>query len=107
MDEWPDTNPGDDNGTSVKAAMDVLRARGHVIYQKAEPTLADGISANRWATHVDQVLGALQSPASERMGAVRILNSWGPSYPRRVWMPFETLQKLLDDEGEATVVTDR
>jgi len=107
VDEWPDTNPGDDNGTSVKAAMDVLRARGHVIYQKAEPTLADGISANRWATHVDQVLGALQSPASERMGAVRILNSWGPSYPRRVWMPFETLQRLLDEEGEATVVTDR
>jgi hypothetical protein len=29
-DEWADTNPGDNNGTSVRAAMDVLRLVGHV-----------------------------------------------------------------------------
>jgi hypothetical protein len=29
VDEWPDTNPGDDNGTSVRAGCDVLRNRGH------------------------------------------------------------------------------
>jgi hypothetical protein len=68
---------------------------------------AEGIAANRWATRVEQVMDALKSPASERMGAVRVLNSWGrDGYPHRVWMPLETLQRLLDEEGEATVVTD-
>jgi hypothetical protein len=111
-DEWPDTNPGDDNGTSVRAAMDILRARGHVIFKAGRsgdgyPLAAEGIAANRWATKVEQVNFALQSPANERLGAVRILNSWGRDYPHRVWMPFETLQTLLDEEGEATLVTDR
>ena len=106
-DEWLDTNPGDDNGTSVRAAMDALRALGHEPWGQAGPVLAEGISANRWATKVDQVTAALQSPANDRMGAVRVLNSWGRSYPHRVWMPYETLQRLIDEDGEATVVTDR
>ncbi len=29
-DEWPETNPGDDQGTSVRAACEILRSRGHV-----------------------------------------------------------------------------
>jgi hypothetical protein len=107
IDEWPDTNPGDDNGTSVRAAMDILRTRGHVIAGKDAVLEAEGIAANRWASTVSQVMSALMSPANERMGAVRILNSWGRSYPHRVWMPFETLQRLLDEDGEATLVVDR
>ncbi len=108
VDEWPDTNPGDDEGTSVRAAMDVLRARGHKPWTKsAQVKPEEGIAANRWATRVEQVADALQSPANDRMGAVRILNSWGRSYPHRVWMPYEVLQRLLDEDGEATVVTDR
>jgi len=108
VDEWPDTNPGDDNGTSVRAAMDVLRGRGHVPWGKQSPLLAEGISANRWARTVSEVLDALKSPASERMGAVRILNSWGVNgYPHRVWMPLDTLQRLIDEDGECTIVTDR
>jgi hypothetical protein len=111
-DEWPDTNPGDDNGTSVRAGADVLRTLGHVIFKAGRsgdgyPLASEGISANRWATTVEQVNAALQSPANERLGAVRILNSWGRDYPHRVWMPLETLQTLLNEEGEATVVTDR
>jgi len=113
IDEWPDTNPGDDNGTSVRAAMDVLRAQGHVTWKANRsgdgyPLQAEGITANRWATRVGQVIDALQSPANERMGAVRILNSWGrDGYPHRVWMSYETLQRLLDEDGEATLVVDR
>ena len=38
-DEWAETNPGDDQGTSVRAACDILRARGHVPW-KDEPTRA-------------------------------------------------------------------
>ncbi len=29
-DEWPETKPGDDNGTSVRSAAEVLAQRGHV-----------------------------------------------------------------------------
>ena len=107
IDEWPDTNPGDDNGTSVRAAMDILRTRGHVKAGGTAVLEAEGIAANRWASTVSQVMSALMSPANERMGAVRILNSWGKSYPHRVWLPFETLQRLLDEDGEATLITDR
>jgi hypothetical protein len=123
-DEWADTNPGDDNGTSVRAALDVLRSVGHVAWSDKykpmdddpsdsyprsglAPVAAEGISANRWATTVEQVNFALQSPANERMGAVRLLNSWGRSYPHRVWVPMETLQRLLDEDGEAGIPTDR
>lgn len=109
IDEWPDTNPGDDNGTSVRAAMDVLRAQGHVVYAKKEkaPNMNEGIAVNRWATTTAQILSALQSPTYQKMGAVPILNSWGKDYPHIVWMPLTVLQKLLDDHGEATIVTDR
>ena len=60
-DEWPDTNPGDDQGTSVRAACDILRSRGHVPWKdaykgrtykqrdKEEPAAGEGITANRWA----------------------------------------------------------
>ena len=106
IDEWSDTNPGDNNGTSVRAAMDVLRRQGHVPWGKQSPVAAEVISANRWARTVPEVLDALKSPASERMGAVRILNSWNGAYPHRVWVPFETLQRLLDEDGEATIITD-
>ena len=39
--------------------------------------------------------------------AVRILNSWGRGYPHRVWMPDETLQRLIDEDGEVALITDR
>lgn len=110
VDEFPDTNPGDDNGTSVHAAMDVLRVQGHVRTsggKDAKPNVAEGISANRWATKVPEILGVLQSPLYVQLGAVPILNSWGKGYPHEVLMPLETLQRMLDEEGEATMVTDR
>src|SRR5215216_7556441 len=34
IDEWADTNPGDNNGTSVRAAGDVLRDVGHVLVHR-------------------------------------------------------------------------
>lgn len=110
VDEYPDTNPGDDNGTSVRAAMDVLRTKGHVLYKsknEKDPVLVEGISANRWATSTTQVLSALKSLSYEKLKAVPILNSWGKDYPHIVWMPFTVLQKLLEDQGEATIITDR
>jgi hypothetical protein len=118
-DEWPETKPGDDQGTSVRAACDILRSRGHVTWKdsyakndykkrdKEQPAAGEGIAANRWAKTVGEVHGVLKSPANDRAGAVRILNSWGRGYPHRVWMPDETLQRLIDEDGEVALVTDR
>lgn len=151
-DEWQYTNPGDNNGTSVRAAMDVLRQIGHcrVYRRKTNPAdLTEGIHENRWATSVDQIrtciangtpvvigvnwyrnfdtpvkkgraywigegdLGFVRGGhavcifrASDRLQAVGIVNNWGLGYPL-TWMPYDTLTRLLDEDGEATMVTDR
>jgi hypothetical protein len=106
IDEWP----GEDySGTSVRAGMDVLRDVGHcrVRGRNSDPANpAEGISANRWATSVDEVRTCLQSPYHDRIGAVPILNSWGRSYPHTVWMPYETLARLIREDGEATIIVD-
>ena len=62
IDEWPDTNPGDGKGTSMRAAMDVLRAQGHCrVYRgSVKPCNAgDGILENRWATNVDGIRASI------------------------------------------------
>lgn len=156
VDEWPDTNPGDDEGTSVRAAMDVLRAAGHVRVLRGhdEPVaLGEGIQENRWATEVDEVRTAISKgvpvtigvnwyeafdapgpyksasdffvgvngelgrirgghcvcvfAASDRRQAVGFANNWGRFYPRKTWMPYHVLERLLTEDGEAAVVTDR
>lgn len=118
-DEWSDTNPGDSNGTSVRAALDILKERGHVFWQpryqgeswqtrdvrKANPKY--GIAAYRWATNADEVLSVIDNPIAQMLGAVPIFNSWGRDYPHKVWMPAETLQRLIDQDGEVGIVTDR
>ena len=56
------TNPGDNNGTTLRAAMDVLRQEGHVRVVRAQdkpPSLDFGIKENRWATSVDEVRTAI------------------------------------------------
>lgn len=44
--------------------------------------------------------------ASDSRQAFALVNSWGLRYPL-VWMPYETMQHLLDRDGEATVIVDR
>lgn len=119
VDEWPDTRPGDDNGTSVRAAFDVLRAVGHVRWEKwmggldqvardaQSPRLEDGVSANRWATSVEEILTTLANPRYATIGGVPILNSWGRGYPHTVWMTLDALGRVLAEDGEATILTDR
>lgn len=108
VDEWVETRAGDDNGTSVRAALDVLRTQGHKPWTpSARVKPEEGISANRWAKTVDEVHAVLQNGVGDRLGAVAILNSWGKSYPHVVWMPDAVLQRLIDEEGEVGLVTDR
>lgn len=163
IDEWSDTNPGDDNGTSVHAGYDVCRTQGVRRVSKMvlssenvpEPVgeqardLADGVSANRWATTVDEMRTGLaaglpiaigvnwysnfDSPsvvdndywigkgrigtirgghclclygASDKRQAFRVKNSWGRNYPL-VWLPYSVMTRLLKEQGEAALVTDR
>ena len=151
VDDWEETPP--EEGTSVRAAMDVLRDQGHRVrrYRKLWPAdPAHGIQTNRWATHVDEMraaievgipvviginwyqnfdtprqrwngewwigegnLGSLRGGhcvcvygASDERQAFRIVNNWGMSYPL-VWMPYDTMQRMLNEYGEAAIITDR
>ena len=118
-DEWPDTNPGDENGTSVRAAGDILSNPGHVDWEEDyadddynkrkgySPEEVDGITRFRWARSVDDVHETLQNARADELGAVPILNSWGRSYPHRTWMPDDVLEHLLDEQGEVAIPTDR
>ena len=95
------------SGTSVSAALDILRTKGHMRIKRSTglvPDLTQGIAANRWATTSEEVAATLGTPDQNY---VEILNSWGANYPRIVRMPVETLQRLLDEGGEAGIVTDR
>jgi hypothetical protein len=118
-DEWPETKPGDNNGTSVRAAAEVLMAAGHVDWKKAyadddhllrakyQADLKDGIQAFRWAKSPDEVHAALGNERADKLGAVPILNSWGENYPHRVWLPDDVLARLIEEEGEVAIPTDR
>lgn len=164
IDVWPDTNPGDDNGTSVRAGYDIARDQGLSRVKKmvidkgagiprpvgAGPVeYGEGILTNRWATTVDEMRTAISQGlpvtigvawyanfdvpelwrhddwigrgdlgrvrgghcltvygASDKRQAFRLKNSWGESYPM-VWMPYTTMQRLLNEYGEAALVTDR
>ncbi len=44
--------------------------------------------------------------ASDRRQACKLVNSWGLEYPL-TWIPYDTLQRLLNEDGEATVLTDK
>lgn len=164
-DEWPDTNPGDDQGTSVRAAYDILRNKGArrvrsmKTFQDGRPIpnglkdwdLSEGILRNRWATSVDEMRAAILAGtpvtigvnwyddfdepikagdgrywvaqqgirlktrgghcvcvygASDRLQAFKFKNSWGRSYPL-CWVPYTVMEQLLDEYGEAVLVTDR
>lgn len=103
--------------------MDVLRTSGHSrIFRGASrgPDPAEGILTNRWATTVDEIRTSIASGAPVVLGcnwyvrsghavcmqAVGFVNSWGERYPLAM-LPYETLARLLDEDGEATLVTDR
>lgn len=112
IDEWPGV---DYEGSSVRAAMDVARDYGLPVVRagKTGPfSLEHGISANRWARSVEEVAFCLD-PASGgewvlAMGYVTLLNSWGVYYPHHVRVDLEAIHTLIfEEDGEATVVTDR
>lgn len=124
IDEWSDTNPGDSDGTSVRAALDILRTKGHIPYQstlydsmnrdgvgsdwiprsRLTPVYSEGINANRWITSIDD---ALQVLGYTGLDYVDVMNSWGQGYPSLTRMPATTLERLWREDGEIGVPTDR
>ncbi len=114
IDEWTETNPGDNNGTSVRAAMDVLRNQGHVRKRAKQPSVVEGIAANRWATNIDDLFTVLQNDEYKKLGAIPFHNSWGEydpttgeGYPQTVWVPCEIWDRLMKEQGEFTMITDK
>lgn len=124
VDEWSDTNPGDGNGTSVRAALDIIRTRGHIVYEADQhdsmnrdgvsddwrarstltPALDEGIRANRWITSIDDGMAVL---GYGDVDYVDVMNSWGSYYPILTRMPATTLERLWREDGEIGVPTDR
>lgn len=105
VDEWADTPP--EEGTSVRAGLDILRNVGHRRvrgFKTAEPNPTDGIARNRWATDIDDVLTTIGRPGADE---IPWLNNWGRGYPHIVWVPTEVHARLLAQDGEYGVVTDR
>jgi len=119
IDQWPETEPGDNNGTSVRAAGIILRESGHVDWRGEysdddhtgrgdyDAAADNGVHTFRWAQSVEDVHRVLQNERADELGAVPFLNSWGHGYPHRTWMPDEVLDRLMLEDGEVAIPTDR
>lgn len=103
LDEWE----GEDyEGTSVRAGLEVERTVGLMRSRSQEIAAQDGISEYRWATSVEMVHASIQSSLADSLGGVPLLNSWGRDYPHIVWLPDTVLDRLLQEDGEAGLITD-
>lgn len=45
--------------------------------------------------------------ASDQRQAFALCNTWGFSYPFIVWLPYSAFTRLMNEDGEAGIVTDR
>jgi hypothetical protein len=68
VDQWPETNPGDNQGTSVRAGCQIMKSKGLVNWTvgisnkrltQGQWRIENGISAYRWAASVDEVRTAI------------------------------------------------
>jgi hypothetical protein len=116
VDEWA----GEDyDGTSTRAGLDIAREVGpHTVRMKQGvpvekgPLPEHGISANRWATTIEDIAASL-SPADAgaailNRGWFEMLNSWGTRYPWRTRIDIEVAYRLwFRENGEYGVIVDR
>lgn len=109
IDEWPGgsyvgASPAYE-GTSVRAALEVVRQQGLVNYRADRPSLDEGISEYRWARDYNDVKAVL---GYSDKNYCDLLNSWGRSgYPHLVRVPDEVGARLHHEDGEFGVVVDR
>ena len=92
------------NGVPVVLGIDWMSNFNRPILKGREYWIGEG--------DLGQVLGGhaiCAYAASDRRQAIKLVNSWGTDYPY-VWLPYDTLQRLLNGikwPGEATVIVDR
>lgn len=103
-------------GTSVDAGLNVMRRYGAIpaklfgrpISPEEAPSLvkpAEGIAAFRWALTWDDVRAALGVP--DWLPGVPMLNSWGNGYPKETLLLDEAGARILREDGEFGLITDR
>jgi hypothetical protein len=96
------------DGTFVRTGLEVLRDEGPARVHGGltrPPATRDGIDVFRWLDSWDEVRRTLGVPADAP--GVPLLNSWGRSYPHVTWITDEAGERVLAEEGEAAVATDR
>lgn len=114
-DYWPGRSPAYE-GTSVDAFMQVAAREGVIPARRGGASISyeqaaqlaqpdEGIAAYRWATSWQQVRQTLQLP--DWMPGAPMLNSWGRGYPRLVLLLDAAGERVLREDGEMAVVTDR
>ena len=109
IDEYEETNPGDNNGTSVNAGLRALMNLGHIPLKSKTglPELKEGISAFNWARDEEAMLVALDNPLYRKRNALPLWNSWGKGVPAVVWMPIPTISRLRREDGEFGIIIDK
>lgn len=98
-------NHSEEEGSTVRAAMAVLKAKGAKAVGAAAPSLLYSVSAYRWATSWDEVRAALGVPDDQ--DGVDFLNSWGKDYPHVTRLVDAAGERLLAEQGEFAVFTER
>lgn len=77
LDPWTDTNPGDNNGTSVRTGLEVVRTEGHARQTAAGVTkpwsLAERIREYRWCATADEVRSALAATLTLPTGGAPVI----------------------------------
>lgn len=101
-------------GTTGRSVCQVLQTTGlrtqsapvasHDLALDGPVNPALGIKSYRWATTADEVCAALGRAGAQ---AVPVSNNWGEAAPVVTWLPVATLARLLQEEGEADIPTDR
>jgi hypothetical protein len=98
-------------GASNKGAVEALQTYGISPQQgEAECKREAGdlpyikpVKSFAWTKDVQEIGNALGRTDGL---AFPLLNSWGKEYPLIVWLPADTLARLMDEEGEADCCTD-
>lgn len=112
IDEWPGENY---SGTSTRAGLDVARDLGMCVVRRSATKPADlahGIAENRWGTTIEEIAMCL-SPGDNGLiilnrGWLGLNNSWGKDdYEHEVRMPLEVAERLMREDGEFSVISDR
>lgn len=130
IDEWP----GEDyDGTSVRAGAKMLWAMGYIneyhwawdleTVIDAVTRLGPVVMGTNWYSDMFEPdsrgrvkLGGYQAGghawlidgANRKQGLIRAKNSWGRAWGLngRFWMPFEDLERLINEDGEACIATE-